>query len=59
MHRKHAKFFEPKYPIAVHDLPAVPHQFSQIAQWHRLREKDAGIHWFLRQIESTIKANWT
>jgi LysR family nod box-dependent transcriptional activator len=47
MHLGHARFFERTHPIAVHRLPINGPGVTEIAQWHRLRRNDAGIHWLL------------
>lgn len=50
MHRRHAEFFRPLYPIACHPLPVSGPVISEVAQWHKLRRADEGIGWLLESM---------
>lgn len=45
MHRKLAEHFLPFYPIRMHMLPVPIAPIQQVLNWHRLRNRDAGMQW--------------
>lgn len=47
LHRRHAKLFSALYPINYHTLPIEGPGIGEVVQWHRLRDGDAGIRWFV------------
>lgn len=54
MHRRHALFFQRLYPLAVHPLPIAGAQIAEMAQWHPLRRKDAGLSWLLDLLRGEV-----
>lgn len=54
MHRRHAKLFARLYPIVHHDLPIEGPGIVEIAQWHRLREKDPGVLWLMEMLSNEV-----
>ncbi|MXO70061.1 LysR family transcriptional regulator [Alteraurantiacibacter buctensis] len=54
MHRRHALFFQRLYPLVVHPLPVPGAHISEMAQWHPLRRKDAGLSWLLELLRGEV-----
>lgn len=50
MHRKLAEHFVPFYPIRIHSLPVPIAPIQQVMNWHRLRNRDAGMQWLKNMI---------
>lgn len=48
MHRRYAEHFARFYPIAIHETWVPFPEIVQIAQWHKVRDSDPGVHWILR-----------
>lgn len=47
MHSRHAQMFARHLPIVLHPAPINGLGITEVAQWHRLREKDAGVLWLV------------
>lgn len=54
MHRGHARMFEQSHPIVVHELPIAGPPICEVAQWHRLRGNDGGIHWLMATLREEV-----
>lgn len=52
MHRRHAEYLACHYPLIVHPLPIAMPPTTQCAQWHMLRDTDAGIKWLVSVLKS-------
>jgi LysR family nod box-dependent transcriptional activator len=48
MHGRLAEQFAAFYPIVIHAPPIPLPRIEEVAQWHRLREKDAGVQWLVQ-----------
>jgi DNA-binding transcriptional LysR family regulator len=51
MHRRHANHFSTLYPIRHHAVPIPGPGVNEVVQWHRLREKDAGVLWLISLLQ--------
>ncbi len=47
LHRLYAEHFARFYPISIHQPPIPMPRVVEIAQWHRVRDKDPGIRWLI------------
>lgn len=47
MHRRYAEYFARFYPIALHETWEPFPEIVQVAQWHKVRDSDPGVHWLL------------
>lgn len=55
VHKMQAELFKTLYPISIHPLPIPSADIRQIAQWHRLRQKDSGLMWLLNILKEEAK----
>ena len=53
MHRRLAEHLSVFHPLVLHPAPIALPRIQQVAQWHRLREKDAGVQWLTQLLETT------
>lgn len=51
LHRRLAVYFARFLPIRLVQLPFELAPVREFAQWHKLRERDGGLEWLLRQME--------
>lgn len=54
MHHRHALFFQRLYPLVVHPLPIPGAKISEMAQWHPLHRKNAGLTWMLNLLRDEV-----
>lgn len=55
MHRRLAEHFSALYPLSTYPAPVALPRIEQIAQWHRLRDKDAGVQWLVDLVRRTAR----
>lgn len=55
LYRRHAEHFARSFPITVHPMPLEIEQISEDAQWHSMRDKDAGIQWLLSLLQDEVR----
>jgi LysR family nod box-dependent transcriptional activator len=55
MHRRLAEHLATFYPLVIHPAPIQLPRIQEVAQWHRLRDKDAGVRWLVQLLEATAK----
>jgi LysR family nod box-dependent transcriptional activator len=53
MHRRLAEHLSAFYPLVIHPAPIQLPRIQEVAQWHRLRDKDAGVRWLVQLLEAT------
>jgi LysR family nod box-dependent transcriptional activator len=51
LHRLYAQHFSELYPISIHLPPIAMPKVVELAQWHRVRDKDPGIRWLISQLQ--------
>jgi len=52
MHRRHAEHLSAFFPLVIHPSPIHLPRIQEVAQWHVLRDKDAGIRWLVNMLSS-------
>jgi LysR family transcriptional regulator, nod-box dependent transcriptional activator len=55
LHRRFAEHLSAFYPLIIHPAPLSLPRIHEVAQWHSLRNKDAGVRWLVRLLEDTSK----
>ena len=54
MHRAYAEHLAQHNPIRIHETWAPFPEVVEVAQWHKVRESDTGVHWLLELLSDQI-----